>query len=116
VDVLSSRIPLRPADLDRRRFYCDLLGLVICREFGPPDDPGLVFHPGQGQLEVSGHADGPPGRSVMIWIQVRGVRARPAGAGCRAVVGSVAVRRGPPRFPRRRALAVRPCRADTWTA
>jgi hypothetical protein len=26
------------------------------------------------------------------------------------------VRRGPPRFPRRRALAVRPYRADTWTA
>jgi hypothetical protein len=38
------------------------------REFGPPDDPGLVFFLGQGLLEVSGHAVGPPGRSVMIWI------------------------------------------------
>ena len=76
MDVLSSRILLRPSDLDRsRRFYRDLLGLAIYREFGPPDDPGLVFFLGQGLLEVSGHAAGPPGRSVMIWIQVRDVRA-----------------------------------------
>jgi catechol 2,3-dioxygenase-like lactoylglutathione lyase family enzyme len=76
VDVLSSRILLRPSDLDRsRRFYRDLLGLAIYREFGPPDDPGLVFFLGQGLLEVSGHRDGPPGRSVMIWIQVRDVHA-----------------------------------------
>jgi catechol 2,3-dioxygenase-like lactoylglutathione lyase family enzyme len=79
VDVLSSRILLRPSDLDRsRRFYRDLLGLAICREFGPPDDPGLVFYPGQGVLEVSGHAAGPPGSSVMIWIQVRDVHAEHA--------------------------------------
>jgi len=49
VDVLSSRILLRPGDLDRcRRFYRDLLGLAIYREFGPPDDSGAVFFPGQG--------------------------------------------------------------------
>jgi catechol 2,3-dioxygenase-like lactoylglutathione lyase family enzyme len=49
VDVLSSRILLHPSNLDRsRRFYRDLLGLDICREFGPPDDPGLVFFLGQG--------------------------------------------------------------------
>jgi catechol 2,3-dioxygenase-like lactoylglutathione lyase family enzyme len=49
VDVLNSRILLRPSDLDRsRRFYRDLLGLAIYREFGPPDDPGLVFFLGQG--------------------------------------------------------------------
>ena len=76
MDVLSSRILLRPSSLDRsRRFYRDLLGLAICREFGPPDDPGLVFFLGQGLLEVSGHAAGPPGRSVKIWIQVRDVHA-----------------------------------------
>jgi len=40
-----------------------------------PDDPGVVFFLGQGLLEVSGHAQGPPGRSVMIWIQIRDVRA-----------------------------------------
>jgi catechol 2,3-dioxygenase-like lactoylglutathione lyase family enzyme len=79
VDVLSSRILLRPGDLDRsRRFYRDVLGLAIYREFGPPDDPGLVFFLGQGLLEVSGHATGPPGSSVMIWIQVRDVHAEHA--------------------------------------
>jgi catechol 2,3-dioxygenase-like lactoylglutathione lyase family enzyme len=79
VDVLSSRILLRPSDLDRsRRFHRDILGLAIYREYGPPDDPGLVFLLGQGLLEVSGHAVGPPGRSVMIWIQVRDVHAEHA--------------------------------------
>jgi catechol 2,3-dioxygenase-like lactoylglutathione lyase family enzyme len=76
VDVLSSRILLRPGDLDRsRRFYRDVLGLAVYREFGPPDDPGLVFFLGQGLLEVSGHAADPPGHSVMIWLQVRDVHA-----------------------------------------
>jgi predicted enzyme related to lactoylglutathione lyase len=79
MDVLSSRILLRPGDPDRsRRFYRDLLGLAIYREFGPPDDPGLVFFLGQGLLEVSGHATGPPGSSVMIWIQVRDIHAEHA--------------------------------------
>jgi hypothetical protein len=44
VEVLSSRILLRPADLDRsRRFYRDVLGLVVYREFGPADDSAVVF-------------------------------------------------------------------------
>ena len=79
MDVLSSRILLRPSDLDRsRRFYRDVLGLAIYREIGPPDDPGMVFFLGQGLLEVSGRAAGPPGHAVMIWIQVRDVRAEHA--------------------------------------
>jgi catechol 2,3-dioxygenase-like lactoylglutathione lyase family enzyme len=87
VEVLSSRILLRPADLDRsRHFYRDVLGLAVYREFGPADDPAVVFFLGQGLLEVSGHAPGPPGASVMIWLQVRDVRAehdRLAAAGAR---------------------------------
>ena len=79
MDVLSTRILLRPRDLDRsRRFYRHVLGLAIYREFGPPDDPGVVFFLGPGLLEVSGRAAGPPGRSVMIWIQVRDVQAEHA--------------------------------------
>ena len=79
MDVLSSRILLRPSDLGRsRRFYRDVLGLAIYREFGPPDDPGVVFFLGPGLLEVSGHAAGAAGQSVMIWIQVRDVRAEHA--------------------------------------
>ncbi len=56
MEVLSSRILLRPSDLDRsRRFYRDVLGLAIYREFDPADDPGVVFFLGPGLLEVSGH-------------------------------------------------------------
>ena len=79
MDVLSSRILLRPRDLDRsRRFYRDVLGLAVYREFGPAEDPGMVFFLGPGFLEVSGPAAGAPGGSVMIWIQVRDVRAEHA--------------------------------------
>jgi catechol 2,3-dioxygenase-like lactoylglutathione lyase family enzyme len=89
VDLLSSRILLRPSDLDRsRRFYRDVLGLAIYREFGPPDNPGMVFFPGSGLLEVSGHAPGPPGHSVMIWIQVRDVHAGHARLAAAAVPSS----------------------------
>ena len=37
--------------------------------------PGWCSSPARGLLEVSGHAAGPPGRPVMIWIQVRDVHA-----------------------------------------
>jgi predicted enzyme related to lactoylglutathione lyase len=69
------------------------LGLAVYREFGAPDDPGVVFFLGSGFLEVSGHGDGPPGGSVMIWIQVRDVsaeHARLAAAGARVVREPVA--------------------------
>jgi predicted enzyme related to lactoylglutathione lyase len=86
MDILSSRILLRPGDLDRScSFYRDVLGLAIYREFGSPDDPGVVFFLGQGLLEVSGHAGGLPGRSVMIWIQVRDIRAEHARLAAAAV-------------------------------
>lgn len=74
VDVLSSRILLRPSDPERsRRFYRDILGLAIYREFGPPDHPGLVFFLGQGLLEVSGMAPAQPPGPLRIWLQVRDV-------------------------------------------
>jgi catechol 2,3-dioxygenase-like lactoylglutathione lyase family enzyme len=96
VDVLSSRILLRPSDLDRsRRFYCDALGPAIYREFGSPDDPGVVFFLGSGLLEVSGHTAGPPGHSVMIWIQVRDVHAEHA----RLAAAGVPIIRGPATEP-----------------
>jgi len=76
VDILSSRILLRPGDLDRsRRFYRAILSLAVYRESGPPDDPWMAFFPGQGLLEVCGQAAGPPGHLVMLWIQARDVRA-----------------------------------------
>ena len=76
VEVLSSPILLRPADLGRsRHFYRDVLGLAVYREFGSPADPGVVFLLGTGFLEVSGHSDGAAGYSVMIWLQVRDINA-----------------------------------------
>ena len=89
MEVLSSRILLRPADLGRsRHFYRDVLGLAIYREFGPPDDPGVVFFLGPGFLEVSGRSARAAGHSLMIWLQVRDVRAeheRLAAAGVRVL-------------------------------
>lgn len=76
MDVLSSRILLRPTDRDRsRRFYRDTLGLAVYREFGDPDDPGLVFFLGGSFLEVSGTGDGAPRRDLALWLQVRDLAA-----------------------------------------
>jgi catechol 2,3-dioxygenase-like lactoylglutathione lyase family enzyme len=75
MDVLSSRVLLRPVDLRRsRRFYRDVLGLAVYREFGDPADPSVVFFVGGGFLEVSGsgaNAIGPP--NLSLWLQVRDV-------------------------------------------
>lgn len=85
MDVLSSRILLRPVDPERTRgFYRDVLGLAVHREFGPPDDPGVVFAAGGGYLEVSGRGE-PRYDGVALWLQVRDVaaehvRLREAGA------------------------------------
>ena len=55
----------------------------------------MVFFLGQGLLEVSGHARGSPGRSVMIWIQVRDVHAERA----RLAAAGVPIIRGPATKP-----------------
>ncbi|WP_369132771.1 VOC family protein [Modestobacter sp. I12A-02662] len=75
MEVLSSRVLIRPVDPARSRaFYRDVLGLAVHREFGSPDEPGLVFFTGNGLLEVSGRSDGPVG-GVALWLQVRDVAA-----------------------------------------
>lgn len=76
MEVLSSRILIRPSDPDRsHRFYRDVLGLAVHREFGPPEHRGLVFFLGQGLLEVSGDSGGARPGPVQIWLQVRDVHA-----------------------------------------
>ena len=76
MEILSSRILLRPADLGRsQHFYRDVLGLAIYREFGSPADPGVVYFLGSGFLEVSGHSAGGAEPPVMIWLQVRDISA-----------------------------------------
>ncbi|MGY1913976.1 VOC family protein [Blastococcus sp. SYSU DS0973] len=75
MDILSSRMLLRPSDPQRSQsFYRDVLGLAVHREFGPPEHPGVVFFLGNGLLEVSGRsADSPKG--LALWLQVRDVAA-----------------------------------------
>lgn len=66
MEILSSRLILRPADPERSvRFYRDVLGLAVYRDF----PGGTVFFVGQGLLEVSGH-EGTAG-SAVVWLQVR---------------------------------------------
>ncbi|TQN31622.1 putative enzyme related to lactoylglutathione lyase [Haloactinospora alba] len=72
VNVLSSRIILRPTNLERSRsFYRDVLGLAIYREFGSGPQRGTVFFLGGGLLELSGHSEQrPEPAATQLWIQV----------------------------------------------
>ena len=73
MEVLSSRVLLRPSDPARSQaFYADVLGLAVYREFGPPEHPGVVFFLGNGLLEVSGQSENPP-VGLALWLQVRDV-------------------------------------------
>jgi catechol 2,3-dioxygenase-like lactoylglutathione lyase family enzyme len=95
MDVLSSRLLLRPADPDRsRRFYRDVLGLAVAREFGPPEHPGTVFFLGNGLLEVSGTST-EPSHGLELWLQVRDLAAEHE----RLLTAGVPVVRGPRREP-----------------
>jgi predicted enzyme related to lactoylglutathione lyase len=80
LEVLSSRILLRPVDLERSiAFYQDTLGLAVYREFGEPPRRGVVFFLGGGFLEVSGRSEAPAGPNLQLWLQVRDVDATVAG-------------------------------------
>lgn len=83
MEILSSRVILRPADYDATlAFYRDSLGLAIAREY----PGGTVFFAGQSLIEVAGHgAAGAFGGA--LWLQVRDVLAAQAAlAGTGAVV------------------------------
>jgi predicted enzyme related to lactoylglutathione lyase len=76
MEVLSSRVLLRPVDLERSRaFYRDALGLAIYREFGSGPERGTVFFLGGGFLELSGRSGAPPGDAIALWLQVRDLAA-----------------------------------------
>jgi len=77
VEVLSSRVLLRPADLDRSiRFYGEALGLRIYREYGTGPSRGVVYFIGGGFLELSG-AEGPDPADgkLSLWLQVPDIAA-----------------------------------------
>ncbi len=76
MEVLSSRILLRPLELERSlRFYGTKLELAVYREFGEGPNRGVVFFLGGGFLEVSGRGATPPGEAIRMWLQVRDVDA-----------------------------------------
>lgn len=86
MEVLSSRILLRPTDTARsQRFYRDVLGLPVYREFGRPPEIGIVFFLGGGFLEVSGHSTGPATPVMQLWLQVRDAQAARADLAARGV-------------------------------
>ncbi|MFJ9420088.1 VOC family protein [Streptomyces sp. NPDC101227] len=71
VQVLSSRMLLRPSDPARSRaFYGEALGLEIYREFGTGTDRGTVYFLGGGFLEVSGRSAEPATGTLQLWLQV----------------------------------------------
>ncbi|WP_375476107.1 VOC family protein [uncultured Jatrophihabitans sp.] len=74
MEVLSGRVLLRPRDrAATQRFYRDVLGLAVAREFGDRADPGVVFHAGNSLIEVSGAGTG--AGDACLWLQVRDVHA-----------------------------------------
>ncbi|HEY2834736.1 MAG TPA: VOC family protein [Sporichthyaceae bacterium] len=79
MDVLAGRILLHPVDRARSvRFYRDVLGLAVAREFGPAENPGTVFFLGNGLLEISAAAAAGPPAGFALWLQVRDVKAEHA--------------------------------------
>jgi catechol 2,3-dioxygenase-like lactoylglutathione lyase family enzyme len=76
MEVLGSRVLLRPTDPERSRaFYRDTLGLAVYREFGDGPERGTVFFLGGGFLELSGRASEPTVPGVALWLQVRDLAA-----------------------------------------
>ena len=76
MEVLSSRVLLRPVDLERSlRFYGETLGLHVYREYGSGPDRGVVFFIGGGFLEVTGHAPPSDVDKIALWLQVRDLAA-----------------------------------------
>jgi predicted enzyme related to lactoylglutathione lyase len=71
MEVLSSRLILRPVDLEGSlRFYGEALGLHVYREYGSGEERGVVFFIGGGFLEVTGTAPPADVDKVSLWLQV----------------------------------------------
>lgn len=76
MEVLASRMLLRPADLTASvAFYRDTLKLPVFREFTTPRGMATVFFLGGGYLEVSGRSDEPHAPGIELWLQVRDIEA-----------------------------------------
>lgn len=93
MDILSSRIILRPRDYETTlAFYRDSLGLAIAREY----PGGTVFFAGQSLIEVAGHGGSGQGGSDFagaLWLQVRDV----SDAAAELALAGVEIERAPMR-------------------
>ncbi|ORB62605.1 VOC family protein [Mycolicibacterium tusciae] len=70
MEILASRMIIRPADYERSlTFYRDEIGLAIARDYGA----GTVFYAGQSLIEIAGH--GTPTAGGTMWLQVRDIYA-----------------------------------------
>lgn len=91
MELLTSRIVLSPADLERSQgFYERTLELAIYREWGEGPHRGVVFFlGGGGLLEVSGSAEAPPfpapAPGLKLVLQVRDLAATHAWLSARGV-------------------------------
>ena len=78
MEILASRMLLRPADYDQSlTFYRDQIGLAIAREYGA----GTVFFAGQSLLELAGYGSPDHSRGTYpgaLWLQVRDIEATQA--------------------------------------
>jgi len=73
VEVLSSRVLLRPSDFGASvRWYRDLLGLRVAREYGIGGRvTGVVFFLGSGFLELTSRGDAAVAvGGVTLWLQL----------------------------------------------
>ena len=76
MEVLSSRVLVRPTDFERSfRFYAESLGLHVYREWSSGSTRGVVFFLGGGSLELSGSSGTGASESVSLWLQVPDVDA-----------------------------------------
>ncbi|MDP8926364.1 MAG: VOC family protein [Actinomycetota bacterium] len=72
--VRSSRALLHSTDFERSlRFYSEVLGLHVYREWGNGAGRGVVFFIGGGFLELSVALPTPTSEHVGLWVQVRDV-------------------------------------------
>lgn len=92
MEVLGSRIVLRPSDPERTHaFYGETLGLAVYRQF----PGGKVYFLGNGLLEVSGRGEEGERRGLALWLQVRDL----SDALAELALAGVPIVRGPRREP-----------------